>query len=131
MLVNAITGILVWQDWRVIDSWTGYICVFLLLVLGCDLLLSSALLMTNDNPEFGTKRRTTQIIEATPMRRLFPLERSDATRNLYKDIPETDEADKPKDTRDELPVNRREAWKKILSLRPDDRPKHLTNSSFF
>jgi len=82
MLVNAMTGILVWQDWRVIDSWTGYICVFLLLALGCDLLLSSALLMTNDNPEFGAKRRTTQIIEATPMRRLF-LSNAAMPRGIY------------------------------------------------
>lgn len=115
MLVNAITGILIWQDWRVIDSWTGYICVFLLLVLGCDLLLSSALLMTNDNPVFGATRRASEIIESTPMKRLFPLERSGGTRHLYVDIPDIDNYE-----RKEPSVNRREAWKKILSLRPDD-----------
>lgn len=55
MLLNAITGIIIWQDWRVIESWTGYVCVFLLLALASYLLLSSAPLMTSENPEYGQK----------------------------------------------------------------------------
>jgi len=75
ILLNAITGVIIWEDWRVISSWVGYVCVFLLLALGCDLLLSANLL-TNDNAELG---------RAKLMRR-FQLERSSGSRNLYSDI---------------------------------------------
>jgi len=40
IVVNAITGIIIWEDWRVVNSWVGYVCVFFLLALGCGLLLS-------------------------------------------------------------------------------------------
>mmetsp|Transcript_19767 Transcript_19767/g.55863 ORF Transcript_19767/g.55863 Transcript_19767/m.55863 type:complete len:470 (+) Transcript_19767:137-1546(+) len=59
ILVNAFTGIIIWEDWRVVSSWYGYMCVFVLLGLGCDLLLSVPLLNA-DNPEFG--RRTAIMI---------------------------------------------------------------------
>jgi len=55
MLLNAVTGIIIWEDWRVIESWTGYVCVFLLLALASYLLLSSTPLMTSENPQYGQK----------------------------------------------------------------------------
>ena len=58
--------------------------MFLLLALGCDLLLSSNL-MTNENPDYGSKKRATIIIESTP----FKLARSFGRRNLYENIPPT------------------------------------------
>lgn len=60
ILVNAITGIIIWEDWRVVQSWYGYVCVFVLLGLGCDLLLSVPLL-SSENPEFGINRRLSMI----------------------------------------------------------------------
>eukprot|EP00580_Thalassiosira_gravida_P012139 CAMPEP_0201651874 /NCGR_PEP_ID=MMETSP0493-20130528/43830_1 /ASSEMBLY_ACC=CAM_ASM_000838 /TAXON_ID=420259 /ORGANISM="Thalassiosira gravida, Strain GMp14c1" /LENGTH=218 /DNA_ID=CAMNT_0048128323 /DNA_START=286 /DNA_END=939 /DNA_ORIENTATION=- len=87
ILVNAITGVVIWQDWRVISSWTGYICVFLLLALGCDLLLSAKLLIS-ENPDYGTMKQTSILIESTPepIKRIFKLERSRGSRNLYDSI---------------------------------------------
>ena len=32
--LNCATGLLVWQDWRVIEAWTSYIMVYLLVLLG-------------------------------------------------------------------------------------------------
>ena len=61
VLTNAITGIIIWEDWRVITSWYGYCCVFVLLGLGCDLLLSGVPLLTSENPEFG-KRASIQLM---------------------------------------------------------------------
>lgn len=61
IIVNALTGIIIWEDWRVVSSWYGYICIFVLLGLGCDLLLSVPLL-TAENPEFGTTKRASMII---------------------------------------------------------------------
>lgn len=55
MLLNAVTGIIIWEDWRVIESWVGYVCVFLLLALASYLLLSSTPLMTSENPEYGQR----------------------------------------------------------------------------
>ena len=34
LLVVAITGVIVWEDFLVVKDWVGYICVFLLFVLG-------------------------------------------------------------------------------------------------
>jgi len=54
ILMNSITGIIIWEDWRVVQSWLGYMCVFTLLGLGCDLLLSTPQL-NNENPMFGLR----------------------------------------------------------------------------
>ena len=55
MLVNGVTGIVVWQDWKVVESWLGYVCVFLLLALASYLLLSATPLLTSENPEYGQR----------------------------------------------------------------------------
>ena len=34
LALNCVTGLLVWQDWRVIEAWTSYIMVYLLILLG-------------------------------------------------------------------------------------------------
>jgi len=34
LALNCVTGLLVWQDWRVIEAWTSYIMVYLLVLLG-------------------------------------------------------------------------------------------------
>ena len=65
ILVNALTGIIIWEDWRVVSSWYGYLCIFVLLGLGCDLLLSVPLLNA-ENPEFGMGRRTSLMIQNQP-----------------------------------------------------------------
>lgn len=58
IVVNALTGIFIWEDWRVIHSWYGYACVFCLLGLGCDLLLTTSMpLLNEDNPMFTAHRR--------------------------------------------------------------------------
>jgi hypothetical protein len=36
--MNAATGIIIWEDWKVIGSWTGYSAIFVLLLLGVYLL---------------------------------------------------------------------------------------------
>lgn len=111
-----------------IASWTGYVCVFLLLALGCDLLLS-ANIMTSENPEYGAKKQAEILIENTPIKRIFALERSSGSRHLYVDIPPFD-GESIGDTfvtpsnyisrRVSIPSvevdgDRREAWKKILT----------------
>jgi hypothetical protein len=65
IIVNALTGIILWEDWRVVASWYGYICIFVLLGLGCDLLLSVPMLNA-ENPEFGANRRASLILRRPP-----------------------------------------------------------------
>jgi len=36
--MNALTGIIIWEDWKVVQSWTGYGCIFFLLFNGVYLL---------------------------------------------------------------------------------------------
>ena len=37
--VNALTGIIIWEDWRVVESWLGYATVFVQLIIGNYLLV--------------------------------------------------------------------------------------------
>ena len=53
IVVNAFTGIIVWEDWRVVGSWVGYVCVFLYLLLGCYLLLGDIELLSPENSKYG------------------------------------------------------------------------------
>jgi hypothetical protein len=55
LFLNAITGIIIWEDWRVVNSWLGYVCAFILLVLGIYLLLGDVdlRLLTSENPMYG------------------------------------------------------------------------------
>lgn len=134
ILVNAITGVIIWQDWRVISSWTGYICVFLLLALGCDLLLSAKLLIS-ENPDYGTMKQTSILIESTPepIKRIFKLERSRGSRNLYGSIQSMASINQDSALDGDVGIhnyfsrtvsvvdegskgNRRESWKKVLSV---------------
>jgi hypothetical protein len=34
LLNNAVMGVIIWEDWRAVYSWTGYVAVFILLLLG-------------------------------------------------------------------------------------------------
>lgn len=52
--VNAITGIIIWEDWRAVTSWVGYVCVFLFLMLGNYLLMENVDLFGVTNQEYGT-----------------------------------------------------------------------------
>jgi 4-amino-4-deoxy-L-arabinose transferase-like glycosyltransferase len=114
ILINAITGVIIWEDWKVIGSWAGWVCVFLLLTLGCDLLLSAQLL-TNENPDYGAKRRASIIIGSAPIKAIRSM------RNLYADIPTVDEGHGAARPRlhtapglEHHEGDRRDAWKKIL-----------------
>lgn len=64
IVVNALTGILVREDWKVVQSWYGYICVFVLLALGCDLLLSVPSLLNSEHPDFGTHKRASLLLSS-------------------------------------------------------------------
>eukprot|EP00977_Amphora_coffeiformis_P008289 scaffold1878_cov170-Amphora_coffeaeformis.AAC.2 len=115
ILVNALTGILIWEDWRVIQSWYGYGCVFVLLGLGCDLLLTVPLLNA-DNPLFGTNRRASLIMDARKARRYhaIPEERL----SLFIDTSQAGELDDA--GRRESYINlhssmsRKDAWKAVM-----------------
>jgi len=122
MTVNAITGILIWQDWKVISSWTGYVCVFLLLVLGCDLLLT-AVLFTCDHPEYGSKINVAQASKVIEAWR-FTLKRGRGSRNLFASIAEAEgysEACGTDREKNGAPVERKEAWRAILSSQSTER----------
>jgi hypothetical protein len=59
IIVNALTGIIIWEDWKVmysIDQWIGYGCVFLLFALGCYLLLGDDVsFLDSDNFYYGLR----------------------------------------------------------------------------
>ncbi len=100
ILVNALTGIIIWEDWRVVSSWYGYICIFVLLGLGCDLLLSVPLLNA-ENPVFAATQRASVMIPRSS-KHIQPLYIQTST--LDDESLRTD-----KDT------SRIDAWKQIVS----------------
>jgi len=51
--VNALTGIVIWEDYLVVVSWIGYIGVFILLLLGSYLLLGDFELLGAGNSTYG------------------------------------------------------------------------------
>ena len=53
ILVNAITGMVIWEDWLVVGSWVGYVCVFVQLIIGNYLLLGDIVLLSPDNTKYG------------------------------------------------------------------------------
>lgn len=61
VLINGLTGIIIWEDWRVVQSWIGYACVFLLLALGCGLLLGDLGLLQETSPETFMGARVTMV----------------------------------------------------------------------
>jgi len=50
---NMVTGIIIWEDWRVVTSWIGYVCVFLYLMLG-NYLLCEVDVFGTSNAAYGT-----------------------------------------------------------------------------
>ena len=55
ILINALTGVIIWEDWRDVGSWLGYVCVFVLLLLGNYLLLGDFELFSVENSRYGLK----------------------------------------------------------------------------
>ena len=55
MIVNALTGIIIWEDWRVVQSWLGYVAVFILMILGNFLLLGNGPSFEADNERYGRR----------------------------------------------------------------------------
>lgn len=107
IVVNALTGVIIWEDWRVVASWYGYISIFVLLGLGCDLLLSVPLLIA-ENPEFGTSKRASLIIPRATKRLSAPLRLSASMENT----PLKEEYGSMIGT---TPVSRADAWKQLVS----------------
>lgn len=64
VFINALTGIAIWEDYNVIQSWLGYVCVFLLLALGCSLLLGDLGLLQETSPETFRGARPSMFIKA-------------------------------------------------------------------
>jgi hypothetical protein len=63
VFLNAATGIIIWEDWRVVQSWIGYVCVFFLLALGCGLLLGDLGLLQETAPETFLGARASMFIK--------------------------------------------------------------------
>jgi len=71
MVVNAVTGIILWEDWRVVQSWLGYVCIFVLMILGNFLLLGNGPSFEADNERYG---------------RAYVLDRVAGKRDLFEDM---------------------------------------------
>lgn len=81
IIVNALTGMIVWEDWRNVGNWVGYVWVFEQLVLGNYLLLGDVELLSPDNPRYGRAKCVDiarDLEEAALDGRLFDIEESES-----------------------------------------------------
>lgn len=69
LVINAVTGLIVWEDWRVVQDWTGYVCVFLLFLLGSNLLLGDLQLLSETDPK--TFRSQYSMMHTKGQKKLF------------------------------------------------------------
>jgi len=53
IVVNAITGMIIWQDYNVVQSWIGYIAVFVQLIIGNYLLMTDIPMLSPENQKYG------------------------------------------------------------------------------
>ena len=113
ILLNAFTGIIIWEDWRVIEAWYAYICIFVLLGLGCDLLLAVPLLNA-ENPHFAP---TT--VRASFKRRRHSQPNID--RSQYQ-INSGEHTSLVSGTSKAYGSTRKEAWKQLLSPMNESTP---------
>lgn len=142
IFVNAITGMLVWRDYQVIQSWTGYVGVFLLLVLGCNLLLGDLQLLGETSPELFRGNRVSMAFRENRHQVLEEIKRLGKSSSLEEgdddDNEEEQESDKDvEDHQKPLPssparsqqpllvplTQQQEAWAKIFE-RSKAVPKH-------
>lgn len=89
MLVNAITGIIIWEDWRTVQSWVGYGAVFLLLALGCGLLLSDLALIQESKPDTFLGARPSMMLKAERTKLLKNLKNFKRMSNIDFDLSES------------------------------------------
>ncbi len=70
--VNAITGLIIWQDWKVVQSWSGYSLVMLQIVLGVYLIASEDKFINSADTDFSlTQSFTIQAAKDISRRSLF------------------------------------------------------------
>ncbi len=55
-LVNAATGLILWEDWRVVQSWVGYSAVLVQIVVGVYLISSLDFFENTAEPNFGMRQ---------------------------------------------------------------------------
>uniref|UniRef100_A0A7S4K4L9 Uncharacterized protein n=1 Tax=Odontella aurita TaxID=265563 RepID=A0A7S4K4L9_9STRA len=70
IIVNACSGLIIWEDWKVVASWVGYVCVFVQLVLGNYLLLGDLETLRSDNSKYGAAKSVKMVLK--PERRYSP-----------------------------------------------------------
>lgn len=52
-LVNATTGLILWEDWRVVQSWVGYAAIMVQIVVGVYLISSLDFFENTTDPNYG------------------------------------------------------------------------------
>ena len=113
--VNAITGIIIWEDWRVVTSWIGYVCVFLYLMLG-NYLLCDVDLFGVSNAAYGTAATLEKMKSA-----VFDHNKGGSSKKLDVEKDEQDMAPKEEseETTDE-PKTASEVWRKAYMVNKAD-----------
>ena len=123
IVINALTGIIIWQDYKVVTSWYGYACVFVLLGLGADLLLSVPLL-NDDNPQFGLSSRATILLPQMSSKRFHHGDYYPPISNIESvaeedspllPISEQHTSMKQKTTNHPVGLSKRDAWFQVLT----------------
>lgn len=132
IFVNAITGIAIWKDGQTIQSWVGYICVFLLLSLGCCLLLGDLNLFHETAPHlflgkakiFNKKERKKLLQDLKQFKTISVADLENLSISGNDDLEEGQE----NGTESEEPLDRRSSWRNSMSRKDVSSFKKSTRS---
>ena len=57
-ILNVLTGLILWEDWRVVQSWIGYGSVLVQIIVGVYLISSLDVFENTADPSFGVRQST-------------------------------------------------------------------------
>jgi len=55
-MVNAVTGLILWEDWRVVQSWAGYAAMIVQIIVGVYLISSLDFFENTAEPNYGLRQ---------------------------------------------------------------------------
>lgn len=109
IIVNAITGVLIWEDWKVVTAWSAYVCALVLMCCGVYLIAEVDLMdiLTLSSPRGGGESLSSFSMEETTPLSSSP-HNNNALRNGAEMVPTSDYADQEnRSERTRLRSNRR------------------------
>jgi len=87
-IVNAATGLILWEDWLVVQSWAGYAVVMMQIIVGVYLISSLDFFENTADPHYGM-RQSMAITSVAGRRHAFQNSKHEGKRDLKTNLEES------------------------------------------